>query len=278
MARPFASMIGLGDFGSYADYMREASRLSDGNDRREAARARKRGYTTRRIGQNSHNVSLRDIVGSKWRRSGGIVAASREASLARSDDANQTIVPFTKPACNEHWRIDFGVFNKSAPERMMGKATLGRSGNLIEIVFFMGHGAALRDGVMKLLMFDMMQWLLDSGDPLAAGAEFLMYGAVEEGAAGRDKWRRRLGFHPFALDAPSPPERDWRPEGWNPAVYLALNPDLRAAGAMPLAHFRLNGVFEERPYRPGKPGRSRLAQIVGSGALDDLGGVPATDF
>ncbi len=274
MISPFAAMIELGDYNSFDDYLRAVSRISDGNDRREAARARKLGYATRRVGVGSHAGSLRDIIGSKLIRSGGVVAvALRSAETSPAPRENKAIA-FSPPPCAEHWQIDFGVFNNAEPERMVAKATLGRSGNLVEVVFFMGHGAALRDGVTKLLMFDLMKWLLDSADAHVAGVEFVNYGAVEEGAEGRDKWRRYLGFRPYAVDAPPPRERGWRPAGWNPAAYLALNPDVRAAGAMPLAHYTLKGVFEGRSHLPAKT--AAAPAFDGADLLDDL--VGATEF
>ena len=248
--RPFAAMIPLGDFASMADYVRHVSRISDGNDRREVARGRKLGYVTRRIGPQSYPRSLDEIVRSKPVRSGGAISKAIEtpAPARRDGDFIDHATPVQQPRCDEHWQIDFGVFNKADPNRMMGKATLGRSGNLIEVVFFMGHGAVLREGVMKVLMFDIMEWLLESNDPLVQGADFLMYGAVEEGADGRDKWRRYLGFRPFAIEAERPRDHDWLPDDFDIAAYLALNPDLRAARVLPINHFRLHGAFENRAY------------------------------
>jgi hypothetical protein len=267
---PFAAMIELADFEAFDDYLRRVSKISDGNDRREAARARRLGYATRRIGFNSHLQSLADIKGSKLVRSGGVMTAALYSQANAPAPEEDRAVAFEAPRCAEHWQIDFGVFNNAEPERMVAKATLGRSGNLVEVVFFMGHGAALRHGVAKLLFFDMMKWLMDSPESLVAGVEFLNYGAVEEGGQGRDTWRRRLGFRPFAVDAPPPRERDWRPEGWNPAAYWALNPDVRAAGKMPLAHYRLMGVFEGRAYLPGKPRAAAANTVSGAGLLDDF--------
>ena len=261
--RPFAAMIPLGEFSSMADYVRHVSRISDGNDRREVARGRKLGYETRRIGPQSHPRSLDEIVRSKPVRSGGAMSqAIKTPSLARREgDFVDQATPVQQPRCDEHWQIDFGVFNKSDPNRMMGKATLGRSGNLIEVVFFMGHGAALRVGVMTVLMFDIMEWLLESGDPLVQGADFLLYGAVEEGADGRDKWRRYLDFRPFAIEAERPRDHDWLPDGFDIAAYLTLNPDLRAARVLPIRHFRLHGAFENRAYSFDGPAPARLADV-----------------
>jgi hypothetical protein len=270
--RPFAAMVPLGEFSSMADYVNHVSRISDGNDRREVARARKLGYSTRRIGAHSHPVSLDEIVRSKPVRSGGVMAKAIDAPAPaeRHADFVDQVTPIIPPRCAEHWQIDFGVFRDSDPDRMMAKATLGRSGNLVEIVFFMGHGAALRDGVMKVLMFDIMQWLLESNDPLIEGVDFLSYGAVEEGADGRDKWRRYLGFRPFAIAAERPRDHDWLPEGFDIAAYLALNPDLKAARVLPITHFRLNGAFEERAYSFEQPAPPRLSEVKAAHATAKL--------
>ena len=272
--RPFAAMVPLSEFSSMADYVCHVSRISDGNDRREVARARKLGYATRRIGPQSHPASLDDIIRSKPVRSGGVMGKAVAAPAPARHEAAfiDQATPIPQPRCAEHWQIDFGVFRDSDPDRMMGKATLGRSGNLIEVVFFMGHGAALRDGVMKTLLFDIMEWLLESNDPLVQGADFLSYGAVEEGADGRDKWRRYLGFRPFALDAPTPRDHDWLPEDFDIAAYLTLNPDLRAARVLPISHFRLHGAFEDRKYsfqlpRPARPNEIDMAHAPAKLAL-----------
>lgn len=262
---PIAAMINLGDFASMDDYVAAISPISDGNTRREVARARRHGYETRAIGRNSHLASLAEIQRSKLVRSGGVVNSARATQAARPGSHVDVSVPYEAPRCAEHWRIEFGVFNAADPNRMLAKATLGRSGNLVEIIFFMGHGATLRDGVMKLLMFDMMRWLLESGEPAARGAEYLLYGAVEEGAAGRDKWRRYLGFRPFAVDVARPPERDWLPADFDIAGYFALNPDVRAAGCLPMTHYRQHGVFEGRLYRrpPDAHGEKALQSALG---------------
>ena len=38
-------------------------------------------------------------------------------------------------------------------------------------------------------------------------------------------------------------------EGWDPQAYLALNPDVAAAGEDPLEHFRKHGRAEGRRWR-----------------------------
>ncbi|MFC3173271.1 phytanoyl-CoA dioxygenase family protein [Novosphingobium bradum] len=47
----------------------------------------------------------------------------------------------------------------------------------------------------------------------------------------------------------APARRADLPEGWDPQAYLALNPDVAAAGDDPLAHFEKHGRAEGRRYR-----------------------------
>jgi hypothetical protein len=251
---PVAAILPLANFENAADYVRSVSRVSDGNDRREAARARKKGYSTRRIALRSHSSSLHEIRRSKLVRSGGVVFVAKSPAAghsARANDIEPTSIE--KPACNEHWRVEFGVFNASDPDRMVAHATLARAGNMVDVFEFMGHGATLRDGVTKLLMFDIVEWLLDSGDPLVRGVDYLLYGAIEEATEGRERWKRYLGFKPHAIDIGRVPERNWRPPGFDVAAYLALNPDVKAARVRPLSHFIRKGYHEGRVYAaPGK--------------------------
>ena len=170
-------------------------------------------------------------------------------AASRAEFGRDTPTDPCPPRCREHWRQCFGVFDTSIPPRMVARATLGRAGNVIDFVTFMGHAEHQRHGVMKLLMFDIVRWALESGDPLVGGVQYLHYGSIEASTEGLTHWRRRLGFAPFATPLEPVREKYWKPADFDPLAYLRLNPDLRAAGMGALAHYREYGAFENRQYR-----------------------------
>jgi len=104
------------------------------------------------------------------------------------------------PACPRHWRLNCGAFQAGASgERLAAFAMLVRAGDLVWVQSFIGHGAALTDGVTKMLMFDIMEWLLARRDPCAQGVRWLVHGSMEEGAVGLFDWKRYLAFRPTIL-------------------------------------------------------------------------------
>jgi len=110
----------------------------------------------------------------------------------------------------------------------------------------------LKEGITKLLMFEIMKWVLDREDPAAQGLEFVLHGVVEIGGRGAIDWKRYTLFEPRCLVLKD--DRPFElPPGFNPAVYRELNPDVDAAGVDPVRHYIFHGLGEGRAYRRPAP-------------------------
>ena len=244
--KPTAMAIDLRAYPAFEDWRRAVSRETDGKYHRSAARARRTGFIARQIGVGSFPASLYAIRASKLQRSKGVVWEAKAGPRADLGDAE---TPLVAPACDRHWRIDWGVL-RTEPEgaRMVGYASLLRAGNSAQILHFIGHGDHLADGVTKLLQFEIMAWLLAREDLCVQELEYLFYGTLEEGNAGLLDWKRYTQFAPMLIDCADAPQ-DAPPRDFDGALYLELNPDVAQAGVDPYHHYLMDGMLEGRPTR-----------------------------
>lgn len=186
----------------YPDFMawrRVVSRNTDGKYHRSANKARRLGYATRVVGLKSHARSLHALTGSKPRRSKGILVWASLVDPA--PDLVDTHAPPKPPTCPRHWRISWGVFRptEDGGETLSAFAILIRAGDVVWIQRLLGHGEALADGVTKMLMFDIMEWMLARREPCTQGIRHVVHGFVEEGSVGLFDWKRYLAFTPREL-------------------------------------------------------------------------------
>jgi len=194
-----AAAIGLDPYASFEAWRVQVSRLTQGKYHRSANKARRLGYASRFVGLDSYARSVHELTGSKPRRSKGLFVWAALAG-PRSDLIDTKEPPWRTP-CPLHGRATWGAFRTDATgETLVAFAMLVRSGDLMWVQNFIGHGAALTDGVTKMLMFDIMAWLLARSDPLTVGVRALVHGSVEEGGVGLFDWKRYLGFRPVLLD------------------------------------------------------------------------------
>ncbi len=133
-------------------------------------------------------------------------------------------------------------------EKLVAHAVLQRAGDIVSIDHFLGHAELLREGVTKLLMFEIMTWLLDRNDPQVQGVRYCLQGAIEDGGRGLMDWKRYTQFKPFALRFPRP-GRFVLPADFDPEEYLQLHADVRLSGMDARRHYRLYGVHEGRAWR-----------------------------
>ncbi len=198
-----AAVIDLDTFANFDAWRVQVSRATSGKYHRSANKARRMGYSAGIVGFNSYHRSVYELTGSKFRRSKGLLVwAALIAPPASLVDTKKPPVP---PVCLEHWRYCWGAFKSTeAGEKLVASAILIRTGNVVWIQRFIGHGDALKDGVTKMLIFDIMQWLLARAEPGTQGIRYLLHGSIEEGSTGLFDWKRYLGFKPMLLDSASP--------------------------------------------------------------------------
>jgi hypothetical protein len=239
--RPTASILDLTRFGSFDDYARAVSKNSRGNDNRSVKKALRLGYRTRVIDQSSYQASIDRIRRSKLIRTGGLMldAVRPRARLVDSDEQ-----PVQTPPCGVHWTMCWGVFRG---ETLVAYALLTRCGNIIRTIHIMAHRDALHDGVLKLLVFDIVRWLFAAESAILRGIRYFMYGALEHGGEGLFEWKLRLQFHPSLVDM-STVYGDILPSQFDEAAYLDLNPDVKKAKVDARVHYMVWGRFEGRRY------------------------------
>ena len=195
--RPTACLLNLSHFSTFAEYAAAVSKKSKGNDNRRVKAAVKKGYTSRIIHRHGYDADILNIQRSKFFRTGGLVLAA--VMTPKEPAINRSLQP-EPPACHEHWMIAWGVFTPiEMGDRLVAYAWIRRTGNFVLIMDIMGHGEFLRDGVVKLLMFDIVKWLLDRRDPCVQSIDHLKYGSMEDGGQGLLEWKRRMLFTPFLL-------------------------------------------------------------------------------
>jgi hypothetical protein len=247
---PTPLILDLGRFANFDAYRNAVSKITGGRYRRSANKAARLGYVVRRIDERAYAASVHRICASKTWRSHGPVLEALFGDRAVRHDAD--IAP-AEPACHEHWTRAWGVFGPlGGREALVARALLRRAGNVLAFDFFMGQAELLKEGVTKALMFEIMKWVLDRKDPAALGLEFAFQGVVEIGGRGVIDWKRYTLFEPRSLVLKD--DRPFElPEGFDPAVYLDLNPDVGAAGVDPVRHFIFHGLHEGRPYRRPAP-------------------------
>lgn len=204
--------IDLGSYGTYEAYRVQLSRAS-GNFLRGAKKAARLGYITKVFAYPNHTPDICAIRRSRSVRAFGPVL---DAFLLTVDDIGgppQHYVSVATPACPYHWELFFGVFqpapgycqgNLAVGEHLVGYAKLHRSGNVVRLADFMGHGAHMSHGVMMLLQDAIMQWLLNSGNPLSDGVRYLAYGAIEQGRSGLAFWKKKALFEPHLVRIGAP--------------------------------------------------------------------------
>ena len=240
--QPTAAMLDLGRFSNFDDYARAVSKGSRGNDNRSVMKAQRLGYRTRVIDQNAYQASIDRIRRSKLIRTGGVMLDAIRPRAAVVDSGEQVV---RTPDCKIHWSMCWGAFKD---DTLHAYALLTRCGNIIRTIQIMGHRDALRDGALKLLVFDIVRSLIESDAGVLNGIRYFMYGALEHGREGLWEWKLRLQFHPSLPDM-SLVSIGILPADFNEAVYLDLNADVREAKVDARLHYMVWGCREGRRYK-----------------------------
>jgi len=246
LLRPTPLVLDLGRFANFDAYRDAVSKITGGRYHRSANKAARLGYTARQVDESAFAAGVSRIRASKvWRSHGPVI----EAIFNNLPACGDLEIEPREPLCHEHWTRAWGVFGPlKGGNGLVAHAVLRRAGNVVLFDFFMGHADVLKAGVTKLLMFEIMKWMLDRKDPSVRGLEFAFQGVVEVGSRGIIDWKRYVQFEPRCLILTD--DRPFAfPAGFDPDVYLRLNPDVRAAGADPKHHFICHGLKEGRPYR-----------------------------
>lgn len=206
-ARGVLAVLDLARYSDPAAYP-QALRRQSSNALQASRKAIKAGYRVARFSERNHTPDICDIRRSKrWRAFGPVLDALTLTvdDLGGAPDRWHEVTP---GGCCRHWEQSYGVFMDCAghqqgrlvlDRKLVAYARLHRIGNVVRYAQFMGHAEHMRAGVMMLLHGEIMGRLCDTADPLARGARYLTYGAIEQGNQGLLFWKRKALFRPFVI-------------------------------------------------------------------------------
>ena len=87
--------------------------------------------------------------------------------------------------CSRHHIVEYGVFRD---ERVWAYSTIYRCGELVHVSMFLGHGDHLNDGIMYLLMREIMR------DQALNGPGYLYYNYHDSGTPGLRWFKEKVGL------------------------------------------------------------------------------------
>jgi hypothetical protein len=236
LGRGVPCVIDLDRFADFDAYLARLKRHSKGGIIQQIRKARAQGFYSKTMLRDLYHRQIHEIQSSKRFRSGPVLAAFVKP-MPQSDFAGGITladiafylgkplsevvqgVAFPEPPlapCPHHWSLDWGAFI-AEPVRGAGDILLGerlvayiflkRIGNIVRTRGVMGHGAFLSRNVVKLLLHDVVRWLLARQDPRVEGVRYLHYGAMEHGSDGLAAWKRSFGFAPMPFRWAAQPDQ-----------------------------------------------------------------------
>jgi len=245
--------IELNHYKSYDDYKKVMAKKS-GNFLRDAKKASRAGYRVQRIEPSNHSPDIVSIHRSLKIRSFGLMLDSFFINIDHLGGPPQFFSEIQQASCPQHWEYLFGVFADrpgyqqgaiQTNQELLGYARLHRIGNTLYYRDFIGHGDYVAHGIMKLLHMEIMQWILDSANPVTRDISQLIYGAIERGSDGLFAWKKRSLFAPYLIDL----QLQTLPADFDSKEYVRLNPDIDNHKMSPEVHYKLHGQAEKRHYK-----------------------------
>jgi hypothetical protein len=249
--------LALNQYPNFSQYRRALAKRS-GNFIREVNHAEKAGYLVERFQFSNHTPDIVAIHRSLKVRSYGLVVDALVLRVGALGGAPQTLSKLAEPDCPRHWECLFGVFAAKPGHRqgevqtdkeLLGYARVHRINNSLIYRDFIGHGAYVNQGIMKLLHVQLVRWVLEPDNPLTQGVEYFNYGVVERGGDGLFFWKKKGLFAPYLATV----SHQALPEDFSARDYLRLNPDLAALNVNPALHYQMHGKAEQRPYKVKVP-------------------------
>jgi hypothetical protein len=145
---------------------------------------RKRVLRARRLGYHVRSIEPKDHYGE-------ILAINRSTPARQGRAMDDSYVnapqsgPMTKYACRWHNIVMYGVLSEQ--DRLVGYATMYRCGELLHVSQFLGHASFLDDGIMYLLLAEIMREHEDRPG-------VLFYNRHDSGTDGLRFFKERIGL------------------------------------------------------------------------------------
>jgi len=242
--------IDLREYSGAKTYLKQISRRNS-FFMRDIKKAQKNGFWVSPFTHSQKVHEMAEIRRSVSMRSFGPVL---QWPLLKKYPNNNELASFTGHssdaiACSLHWELLFGVFEgpklNIEQSRLVGFARLHRIGNIASYDELIGHGQYLDRGIVKLLHWQIVQWLVDSSESCTQGVKYLAHGSVERGNEGFFFWKKKALFWPYLVDLVN----FQLPVDFDEDQYLALNPDVRGSHISPRIHYKIHGRLEGRAYK-----------------------------
>lgn len=146
--------------------------------RRRAAGAARLGYTVERTEPALHYEDYMEINRSK---------AERQGRPMRESYTKKKYSPglLGEPKCSRHHIVEYCL---SIHDTVRAYSTIYRCGGLVHVSMFLGHGDYLEDGIMYLLMREIIR------AQAANGAGTLFYNYHDSGTAGLQWYKEKIGL------------------------------------------------------------------------------------
>lgn len=152
--------------------------------RQKIRRAEKLGYEFRAFDQKDHIDDIHEINTSLDERQGKPMSASYVAKPAAEE-------PYGDQGCLRHRRDWFGVFKE---DKLYGYVNVLTCGEMLLYSRILGHGAAMEDGIMNLLVFDAAKKLHEE-----SGTRYAVYFLHHSGTEGLQFFKRKMGFEGYTV-------------------------------------------------------------------------------
>lgn len=146
--------------------------------RKRVLRARRKGYHVRAIEPKDHYGEILAINRSTPERQGRAMSES----YTRLTPTSSTMKRY---ACDTHNVVMYGVLSEH--DRLVGYATMYRCGELLHVSQFLGHASFLDDGIMYLILAEIMREHEDRPG-------VLFYNRHDSGTDGLRFFKERIGL------------------------------------------------------------------------------------
>jgi hypothetical protein len=245
--------INLSEYRDFKHYQRELGKRSS-FFLRHTKRAIKSGCIVMPFNPANYSIDMVSIHRSMKIRSFGVMLNAWFANVKDFGGVPTHHQPTPQSTCYAHWEKFIGVFADypgysqggiTTDKQLVGYARLHRIGNMLAYKDYLGDGRYLNNGVMKLLHLEIMRWVMDANNPDVKGIENIAHGSIERGNNGLFFWKKKALFAPYKINMVEPD----LPLDFNPAIYLALNPDVRDSRLGPALHYKVHGRYENRTYK-----------------------------
>ncbi|MFQ1063836.1 hypothetical protein [Bordetella trematum] len=203
--RVIPAVIELSDARDFPAWVKATKKAVGDNAFRSEKKALQRGYFAEMFDRSTFISDIYDINTSMPIRNGVPMRDNYRKTVEEMGGYPSVARP-PKIGSNEfYWTTMFGAFKEEkghsqgeliTDKRLCGYITVRRIGDMIFYPQLLGHGANLEDGIMAMIHFHIMKWIVDPDNKYTAGVKAIMYTNADVPNEGLRTWKKRAGFKP----------------------------------------------------------------------------------